>query len=237
MEEMNFYNRHYITVDEENRITDGWSDGLHPERDTSRAILINERGGYQFRLPLADGLSEENPALYDFEQMIPLYRWDGAYAVPRTEEEIELEQQRLNTPSIEEIRSFKEAELSSACNITITRGMDVTTSQGTEHFSLEETDQINLTTALEAIKAGATEYPYHADSTMCRMFTAEELTAIAQAATQHKLYHTTLCNHLLTWVRRAETIEEINSIMYSEEGLPEDLATNMTYILTMSSSL
>lgn len=59
--------------------------------------------------------------------------------------------------------------------------------------------------------------------------------AIADAATKHKLYHTTLCNHLLTWVRRAETKEELDSISYSEEVLPEDLKANMVLILSLSS--
>lgn len=59
--------------------------------------------------------------------------------------------------------------------------------------------------------------------------------AIADAATKRKLYHTTLCNHLLTWVRRAETKEELDSISYSEEVLPEDLKANMVLILSLSS--
>ena len=67
------------------------------------------------------------------------------------------------------------------------------------------------------------------------MFTAEEILSIADAATKHKLYHTTLCNHLLTWVRRAETKEELDSISYSEEALPEDLKANMVLILSLSS--
>lgn len=131
----------------------------------------------------------------------------------------------------ESIRAEKEDKISSECKKAIVAGMDVETTQGVEHFSLEETDQINLTTALGAIQDGATGYPYHADGQLCRMFNAEEIQAISNAAVKHKLYHTTLCNHILTWVRRAETVEEINSITYSLEGLPEDLAANMSAIL------
>ena len=46
-----------------------------------------------------------------------------------------------------EAKANKEAEISSSCNAAIVAGMDVETTQGTEHFSLQETDQINLTTA------------------------------------------------------------------------------------------
>ena len=133
--------------------------------------------------------------------------------------------------ALEEIRADKLAELSASCNAAITAGMDVETTQGTEHFSLQETDQINLTTALSAVQSGAAGYPYHADGQLCRLFTAAEIQAIAAASVKHKLYHTTLCNHLLTWARRAATKEALSGITYSADGLPEDLATNMAAVL------
>ena len=132
---------------------------------------------------------------------------------------------------LEEIRADKLAELSASCNAAITAGMDVETTQGTEHFSLQETDQINLTTALSAVQSGAAGYPYHADGQLCRLFTAAEIQAIAAASVKHKLYHTTLCNHLLTWARRAATKEELSGITYSADGLPDDLAANMEAVL------
>ena len=132
---------------------------------------------------------------------------------------------------LDEIRADKLAELSSYCNAAITAGMDVETTQGTEHFSLQETDQINLTTALSAVQSGAAGYPYHADGQLCRLLTAAEIQAIAAASVKHKLYHTTLCNHLLTWARRAATKEELSGITYSADGLPDDLAANMEAVL------
>lgn len=132
---------------------------------------------------------------------------------------------------LDEIRADKLAELSDSCNAAITAGMDVETTKGAEHFSLQETDQINLTTALSAVQSGAAGYPYHADGQLCRLFTAEEIQAIAAASVRHKLYHTTLCNHLLTWARRAETKEELSGITYSADGLPDDLAANMAAVL------
>ena len=132
---------------------------------------------------------------------------------------------------LDEIRADKLAELSASCNAAITAGMDVETTKGTEHFSLHETDQINLTTALSAVQSGASGYPYHADGQLCRLFTAAEIQAIAAASVKHKLYHTTLCNHLLTWARRAETKEELAGITYAADGMPEDLASNMASVL------
>ena len=134
----------------------------------------------------------------------------------------------------QEAQSTKISELSTACNQAITAGMDVETTEGTEHFSLEETDQINLTAALSAVEQGAKGYPYHADKKLCRMFTAVEIKNIAETATKHKLYHTTLCNHLLIWARRVTTVEELEQITYTAEDLPTDLAENMAKVLAAS---
>lgn len=149
------------------------------------------------------------------------YSYNGEYTI---------EEEPDDRP-LDEIRSDKLAELSASCNAAITAGMDVETTQGTEHFSLQETDQINLTTALSAVQSGAAGYPYHADGQLCRLFTAAEIQAIAAASVKHKLYHTTLCNHLLTWARRAATKEALSGITYSADGLPEDLAVNMAAVL------
>lgn len=134
----------------------------------------------------------------------------------------------------QETQLSKISELSITCNKAITAGMDVETTEGTEHFSLEETDQINLTAALSAVEQGAKGYPYHADKKLCRMFTAVEIKSIAETATKHKLYHTTLCNHLLTWARRVTTVEELEQITYTAEDLPTDLAQNMAKVLAAS---
>lgn len=91
MEEM--YNKHYITVDAENRITNGFSDAFR--QPTEADICINEEGGYQFRL-FPDG--EENPSLYDWDGMIPLYKWDGENVVARTAEEIEADRAAIVRP-------------------------------------------------------------------------------------------------------------------------------------------
>lgn len=79
---MDFYNKHYILLDGENRIIDGWSDGLFPDKPIDGAVCINEQDGYQFRL-FPDG--EENPALIDSDG-VHLWKWAGE-VLPTTEEE------------------------------------------------------------------------------------------------------------------------------------------------------
>lgn len=88
------YNRHYITTRSDGAITDAWSDGPHPEKDTADAICINEQGGYQFRLYPG---GEENQPIYDMDG-IPLYKWDGEQVVHRTEDEIEAERAEIPAP-------------------------------------------------------------------------------------------------------------------------------------------
>ena len=160
------------------------------------------------------------------EEYIKGIAYNGAYTIEGVPDD----------RALDEIRADKLVELSASCNDAITAGMDVETTQGTEHFSLQETDQINLTTALSAVQSGAAGYPYHADGQLCRLFTAAEIQAIAAASVRHKLYHTTLCNHLLTWARRAETREELSGITYSAIGLPDDLAANMAAVLAAAAS-
>lgn len=133
------------------------------------------------------------------------------------------------------LRNRKTLEVSNQCQNSIYAGIDVETTQGTEHFSLEETDQINLQAATAAIQAGAGGYPYHADGKLCRIFTAEEITRIGNEAISHKMYHTTYCNHMFEWIRRAEG-EELQNIQYGAE-LPDDLKASMEAVLTDAANL
>ena len=80
---MKIYNKHYITVDERGRITNGFSDGFYQPSEAD--ICINEKGGYQFRL-FPGG--EENPPLYEWPCRIPLYKYENGEVVKRTEDEI-----------------------------------------------------------------------------------------------------------------------------------------------------
>lgn len=218
-----FYNHHYITVDVQGRITGGWSDGPFPDKDTTNATRINEQGGYQFRLTPG---GEENPPLYTMDG-IPLYKWDGAQVLPRTQEEIAADR----IPPLESVQAVKLAELSAACSAAITAGCGVVLADGAAgHISLTAEDQINLTNACAAVETGVEAYPYHLDGELCALYQAADILAMGRAATAHKLYHTTYYNHLAAWVRRCGTVDEVQTITYGAE-LPDDLAENMAAIL------
>ena len=135
---------------------------------------------------------------------------------------------------LEAAKSARISELSAACNAAIVAGCDVTLSTTTGHISLTDEDQINLTTAVGSVQQGAAGYPYHLDGQLCAIYPAADIIAMGEAATAHKLYHTTYCNHLMAWARRA-TADELEGITYGAE-LPADLAANMTAILEAASN-
>lgn len=98
-----FYNKHYISIDGQNRVVDGWSDGPHPEKDTEGAACINDKGGYQFRL-FPGG--EENPALWDMDG-IPLYKYEGGQVLERTPEEIGADRKAMPEPLPTEMEQMR----------------------------------------------------------------------------------------------------------------------------------
>ena len=99
-----YYNKHYIKPDSSNRIIDCWSDGPHPGRDTTNAICISDKGGYQFRFT-PDG--EENPPIYDADG-IPLYKWNGQAVVKRTAEEIAADCAAIPAPPPSEMEQLRQ---------------------------------------------------------------------------------------------------------------------------------
>ena len=75
-----FFNNHFIRVDERNRIVLGFSDAFDiPAFPAGKEdILINDKGGRHFRLILDGELTEENPIELMFnEQNVPLLKWDA----------------------------------------------------------------------------------------------------------------------------------------------------------------
>lgn len=127
-----FYNKHYITVDDAGRILSGWSDGPHPDRDTAGSVLLTDKGGYQFRL-WPDG--EENPMLADMDG-IPLYKLEDGYPVRRTGEEIEADRAELSVPEVKPTMEERVASL--------------------ETSKANQTDVDELTEALDLLLSGDT---------------------------------------------------------------------------------
>lgn len=131
--------------------------------------------------------------------------------------------------SLEEKRAAKHAEISAANELAIYAGIDVETTQGTEHFSLTDKDQINLAVAKNAVDCGDTEYLYHADGKKYRSFTADEIRKISQAAMDHIMRCNIYCNHVFAWINESNSAE-LDAIVYGS-SLPEHFSNNIKKLL------
>lgn len=127
--------------------------------------------------------------------------------------------------NVEQVRAVKKQEIGAACSAAIYAGIEVDGAR----YSLTEHDQTELMAQYTTVKEGAQAVPYHADGELCRMYPAEEFTALAQAATAHVFYHRTYCNHVNAWIARAG-LDELEGIEYGAE-LPADLAASMAQIM------
>lgn len=138
---------------------------------------------------------------------------------------------KFYVPTINEIKQEKLAEMSLECNQKIIKGCDVVLSSGeTEHFSLTDVDQINLTNAIMAIGFGAKNYPYHADGKICRKYSADDIQKIAVVAKKTIVYHTTYFNHIKQWINREDQHNVIEGIFYGIK-LPDDLQKSFDLII------
>ena len=125
-------------------------------------------------------------------------------------------------PSIEDIRRWKRADISSACQFTIHNGIDVKLMDGsTEHFSLTTEDQLNLFGKQAQLAAGAQQCEYHADGEICRYYDAEDMQTIISAAMQFVSYHTTYCNSFFTWIEAEDDKDVISAMGYGDQ-VPEE---------------
>ena len=125
------------------------------------------------------------------------------------------------TDDPEEMRALKHKELSDACSNAITRGIDVDLSDGPEHFSLTEKDQLNLFGKQAQLAAGATRCEYHEDGHPCKYYSAADMQSIIESAMYYVAFNTTYCNSLFTWLRSCSTAMEMAQIEYGVE-IPEE---------------
>lgn len=120
--------------------------------------------------------------------------------------------------AMEFVRSSKIKEMSYTCRKAITDGFDLTLSDNvSHHFSLTVQDQLNLLTISSEVLSGETEVIYHADGEVCKYYSVEDATAIVNAATNHKTYHTTYYNSLKAYINSLNGITEISNIEYGIE--------------------
>lgn len=124
--------------------------------------------------------------------------------------------------TLEYVKEKKIAKMKSACEETITNGVDVVLSDGqTHHFDLTIEDQINLITLKEMIISGATEIPYHESGCLCKMYSPEDIAILLETASAHKTYQVTYFNSLKGYIQSLKEIDAVNNVYYGMP-IPED---------------
>lgn len=101
-----YYNKHYIKVDDQGRITDAFSDGPHYGESTEGYTCFNPKGGYQLRLIIDGEPTEENPNLYTIEG-VPIYKYEGEQIKKRTPEEIQADIDKIPPPPPSQLEALR----------------------------------------------------------------------------------------------------------------------------------
>lgn len=189
-----------------------------------------ERGINVTALSISE-INKYNRDLYNTVKTIGEATSSTAQAIKVITNEISPEEIDPYTLNRDEAIEYQLQVINKECNEYITNGIDVETSMGIEHFSLSAEDQINISSLYNEIALGATAVPYHADGKLCRLFSADEFLIVANAVKQFKIFCTTKCNYLRSWIKSAANTQEALEIHFNSE-LPEDLQKQMDIVLS-----
>lgn len=130
-------------------------------------------------------------------------------------------------PDISIIKQSKLAEISKSCEDYIYAGTNVTLPDNTvEHFTYTLADQSNISEMFTAIMAGATEYPYHADGEICKIYSKEQIVAIYGTLSLFKTEATTYHNSLKAQINAMTDADAISAIKFKETVLTGEYLTN-----------
>ena len=130
-------------------------------------------------------------------------------------------------PDISITKQSKLNEIKQACEDHICAGTDVTLPDNTvEHFTYTLADQSNISEMFTAIMAGATEYPYHADGEICKIYTKEQIIAIYGTLSLFKTEATTYHNSLKAQINAMTDADAISAIKFKETELTGEYLTN-----------
>ena len=129
-------------------------------------------------------------------------------------------------------KAEKIAEIKKDCEEYIYAGTDVTYADGnTEHFTYNLADQSNISEMFTAIMAGATEYPYHADGEICKIYTKEQIVTIYGTLSLFKTEATTYHNSLKSQINAMTDVDAISAIKFKETELTGEYLTNYTAMM------
>ena len=136
-------------------------------------------------------------------------------------------------PDLSDIKTAKIIEIKESCESYIYAGTNVTLPNGTtEHFTYTLADQSNISEMFTAIMAGATEYPYHADGEICKIYSKEQIVTIYGTLSLFKTEATTYHNSLKAQINAMTDADAISAIKFKETVLTGEYLTNYTEMMT-----
>lgn len=136
--------------------------------------------------------------------------------------------------TLDYLKTQKIKEMSYFCNQAIVDGFDVELSdKKMHHFSLTVQDQLNLITLSSLAVSGEENIPYHADGELCEFFSANDIMAIINAATELKTYHTTYYNSLKLYIQSLVNKEDVANITYGV-SIPDEYKSDVLIALLSS---
>ena len=131
------------------------------------------------------------------------------------------------------IKAEKISEIKQACESYIYAGTDVTYTDGSvEHFTYTLADQSNISEMFTAVMAGATEYPYHADGEICKIYTKEQIVTIYGTLSLFKTEATTYHNSLKAQINAMTDIDAISAVKFKETELTGEYLANYMAMMT-----
>ena len=138
-------------------------------------------------------------------------------------------------PDLTDIKSTKIAEIKQSCESYIYTGTEVSLPNNTvEHFSYTLADQSNISEMFTAVMAGATEYPYHADGEICKIYSKEQIVTIYGTLSLFKTEATTYHNSLKAQVNAMTDVDAIIAVKFKETELTGEYLEN--YAAMMASA-
>ena len=133
---------------------------------------------------------------------------------------------------IDSVKAEKITEIKKDCEEYIYAGTSVTYTDGnTEHFTYNLADQSNISEMFTAVMAGATEYPYHADGEICKIYTKEQIVTIYGTLSLFKTEATTYHNSLKSQINAMTDADAISAVKFKETELTGEYLTNYTAMM------
>lgn len=125
-------------------------------------------------------------------------------------------------PDMDKLRAAVLSRIDGCCSAAIASGVTV----NKLHYTLTSVAQHDLSVMAAQAKAGTASFLYHADGEAMRVYTADEITVIAAAATEWVTVNTTYYDLLKEWMARETDPDKLGTIKYGSK-LPDDLMTQL----------